>query len=449
MTDSPTLPRPSLLAAAGTSVFLSLLFLVVYSGCNYVTSLRSHVGTWFYEWERYIPFVPLMIVPYMSIYLFFVAAPFLCQDRLERRILARRITFAILTAGTCFLLMPLRMGWNPPPLDGWLGSSFGSFCSMDQFNLCPSLHIALRTILADLYNRRTRGSFRFGLQVWFSLIGFSTLVAYRHHTVDVIGGFILAAWCFYLIREEGFSLPVVPGYRIGGYYAVGTVALLFLARLSWPWGGLLLWPAVAMGIVAAGYVGVGPGIFRKRDGRLPLCARVILAPVLLGQYLSLRYYRRQCREWDEVVPGVWIGRRLNEMEAANVIRQGVTAVLDLTVEFSEVQPFRDVTYRHIPVMDLTAPTPEQLREAVDFMAEQAATGTVYVHCKVGYSRSAAVVGVYLMQSGYASRVDDAVLLLRQARPSIVIRAEAMTALREFAEISDRADRELELSECPA
>jgi protein-tyrosine phosphatase/membrane-associated phospholipid phosphatase len=444
MTDSPDSPRPSLLAAAGASIFLSLLFLIVYGGCNFITSLRSDVGTWYFEWERYIPFVPLMIVPYMSIDLFFVGAPFLCQNRTELHIFSRRISFAILTAGACFLLMPLRMGWNPPPVDGWLGSLFGSFCAFDQHNLCPSLHIALRTILADLYGRRTRGSLRFLGQVWFSLIGFSTLLAYRHHVIDVAGGFVLAACCFYLIREDGFFLHVVRNYRIGGYYAAGSVGFVFLARCAWPWGGLLLWPAIALALVSLAYFGVGPGIYRKRDGQLPLSARVILAPVLLGQYLSLRYYRRQCRAWDEVVAGVWIGRKLTDAEAEEAIRQGVMAVLDLTVEFSEALPCRGVTYRHIPILDLTAPTPEQLRDAVKFIKEQAKLGTVYVHCKIGYSRSAVVIGAYLLQSGYASTAAEAVSILRDARPSIIIRPEAMTALSEVAQINDR---ELAWSEC--
>ena len=61
----------------------------------------------------------------------------------------------------------------------------------------------------------------------------------------------------------------------------------------------------------------------------------MLAPILIGQYLSLVYYRRQCRAWDEVVPGVLIGRTLTEAEAAAAVKQGVTAVLDLTAEFSE------------------------------------------------------------------------------------------------------------------
>ena len=63
---------------------------------------RGDVGTWYYAWERFIPFVPLMIVPYMSIDLFFVAAPFVCSTPDELRILARRIAFAILVAGVFF-----------------------------------------------------------------------------------------------------------------------------------------------------------------------------------------------------------------------------------------------------------------------------------------------------------------------------------------------------------
>jgi hypothetical protein len=96
-------PRPGVTAAAKTSLLLSLLFLVVYGGTNWITSQRSDVGTWHYGWEFVIPFVPLMIVPYMSIDLFFVAAPFLCRSRDELKTLARRIVFAILAAGACFL----------------------------------------------------------------------------------------------------------------------------------------------------------------------------------------------------------------------------------------------------------------------------------------------------------------------------------------------------------
>ena len=99
-------------AAALTSLLLSVLFLLVYGTTNWITAQRTDVGTCCFEWERAIPFVPLMIVPYMSIDLFFVIAPFLCGDKRELRILAARISFAIVVAGLCFLLIPLRFAFD-------------------------------------------------------------------------------------------------------------------------------------------------------------------------------------------------------------------------------------------------------------------------------------------------------------------------------------------------
>ena len=195
------------------------------------------------------------------------------------------------------------------------------------------------------------------------------------------------------------------------------------------WGLFLLWPASSLGLTAAAYFGLGPGIFRKTDGRLPFSTRFVLAPILIGHYLSLVYYRRQCRAWDEAAPGVLMGRVLTDAEAAVAVKQGVTTVLDLTAEFSEAAPFLRTRYRNIPILDLTAPTADQLREAVAFITEEAARGIVYVHCKIGYSRSAAVVGAYLLAAERAATADEAAAMLREARPSIVIRPEAMEALR--------------------
>jgi len=418
--------------AARTSALLSLLFVVVYGGSNWLTSLRTDVGTWFFEWERQIPFVPVMILPYMSIDAFFVAAPFLCRDRLELHTLARRISFAIVVSGICFLLLPLRFAFERPEAGGWLGAIFGTFRGLDQpFNLFPSLHIALRTILAELYARHTTGVLRGATHVWFSLVGFSTVLTYQHHIVDVAGGFVVAIACFYCFRESSLRLPVVVNRRVGSYYALGSATALLLSVLAWPWGGLFLWPAAALGIVAAAYFDLGPGIFRKTDGRLPLSARLVLGPCLLGQYLSLLYYRRQCRLWDQVTPSVLIGCRLTDRQAAEAVRQGVTAALDLTSEFSEAEPFLRVAYRNVPILDLTAPTLSQLHEAAAFIREHAADGVVYVHCKIGYSRSAAAIGAYLMATDMALGPEEIEAALRSVRPSIVVRPEAAAALRGF------------------
>src|SRR5438876_12353408 len=117
----------ALLASAG----LSILFLVVYSGCNWITARRAGVGTFYFEWERGIPFVPFMILPYMSIDLFFVATPFLCRTEKELSIFAKRVPAAILAAGSCFLLFPLPLAFPLPHADGWLCQFLRWFPGMD------------------------------------------------------------------------------------------------------------------------------------------------------------------------------------------------------------------------------------------------------------------------------------------------------------------------------
>lgn len=190
-------------AAAINVVGLSLLFIVVYGGCNWITAHRAAVGTWAFAWERYTPFVPLMIVPYLSIDLFFVAAPFLCHDVDELRTLRRRISFAILVAGVCFLTMPLTFAFPRPEPSGWTGALFRVLYGFDQpYNLFPSLHMTLRTLLAAHYARHTRGAVRWIIQGWFSLIALSTVLTWQHHLVDVLGGYMLGGVTLYLFRRD-------------------------------------------------------------------------------------------------------------------------------------------------------------------------------------------------------------------------------------------------------
>jgi hypothetical protein len=431
--------RALMLRALATSVLLSLLFLVAYGGTNWITARRpdSHVRTWYFEWElAVVPYVPLLIVPYMSIDLFFFAAPLLCRDDRERRVLARRIEFSILVAAAFFLLLPLKLAWpQRPRVAGWFGDFIELSCNAPvvmeyPHNLFPTLHVTLCLILADTYARHTQGLVRNLARAWFLLIGLSTVLLWQHHLIDVAGGVVLAGFAFYLFREADWRLPAVTSTRIGCYYAAGAAAILAGVPALWPWGVFLLWPAAALAIVAAGYFGLGAGIYRKTDGRLPLSTRFVLAPVLIGQHASRAWYRRACRPWDEIAPGVRMGCALDNSEAAVAVGQGVTAVLDLTAEFSAPVAFRRIEYLNLPILDLTRPSRDQLHEAIAFVAGQAAQGTVYIHCKIGYSRSAAVAGAYLIASGRAASADEAIALLRSARPSIIIRPEALAALQE-------------------
>ena len=424
--------RVSRLKAFTVSAELSVLFLVVYSSCNWITGQRGQVGSFYFQWEHAIPFVPFMILPYMSIDLFFIAAPFLCRTDEELRIFSRRIVAAILVGGLCFLLFPLRFAFPRPHASGWLGTIFDWFRGMDSpFNLLPSLHAALLLLLVDVYARNLRGVFWLAAIPWFVLIALSPLLTYQHHVIDIVGGFALGGYCFYLFREPSLALPVVVNRRIGSYYAAGAAIVLLMGAIFWPWGVLLLWPAIALAIVAIAYFGAGPVVFHKTRGTLPWSTRFVLAPSLLGQYLSLLYYRSQCRWWDEVTPQIWIGGKLGSRSANKALCSGVGAVLDLSAEFSEAKPFRKINYRNIPVLDLTAPTEAQLMEMSEFIGNHCRNGIVYVHCKIGYSRSAAAVAAYLIMSGKVKTAEEAFALIRRVRPSVVIRPEVISALSEF------------------
>jgi predicted protein tyrosine phosphatase len=312
--------------------------------------------------------------------------------------------------------------------EGWLGAIFGFLHGFDRpYNLVPSLHIVLRTILAHTYARHTRGALRRLVHIWFSLIGFSTVLTWQHHVADVAGGFILALLCFYFVRSPT-TAPRAVNVRIGLYYLSGAGLLTAVALALGGWALVLLWPALGLALAAAAYFGLTADLFRKENGRLPLSSRCLLAPLLLGHWLSLRYYQRRAAAWNEVVPGLWMGRRLCEREAEQAVRQGVTAVLDLTTEFSEPAAFRAVSYLNLPVLDLTAPSPEHLAAAVAFIQRERPRGTIYVHCKIGYSRSAVVVGAYLRGAGIAPNAPDAIALMRRARPSLIVRPEARTAI---------------------
>jgi len=418
--------------SGATALALSLLFVMVYGLASWLTSLRADVGTWAFNWERSLPFVPWLIVPYMSLDMFFVAAPFLCRERTELLVFRRRMAVTILIGGATFLLIPLRFAFPRPVPTDWTAAIFRVLHGFDRpFNLFPSLHIAILLILAGTYHRHRRGFVRWLLDGWFALIAASTVLTYQHHVIDVVGGFALGVFSYFSIPERSTQRPVTTNAWVGVWYAAGTAVLITAGAYLRPWGLTLIWPAASTAIVAAAYFGWYSGVTRKHDGRVPPASMIVLAPWLVAQYASLVYYRYRAPAWSVVAPRVWIGRQLREQEANEAVTAGVKAVVDLTGEFSETRAFRALPYLNLPVLDLTAPSPDDLHAAIEFINAHRHEGVVYVHCKIGYSRSAAVVASWLMDGGLAATAGEAITRIRAVRPSLIVRREVICALQDF------------------
>ncbi len=411
----PGLFRPALarLALAGA------VFIAVYGFCNWFTAQRAEVPVLMFEWERHMPFIKEMVVPYWSLDLFFCGAFFLCGRRLELNLLTKRLVAVTLASGVCFLLFPLQLGLPRPEPEGWTAPLFHALYANDlPYNLAPSLHISLRSLVWVVYGAHLTGWLRRVTKVWFMLIGVSTLLVWQHHLVDVASGFVMG-WVVAAAIPDPRQVAVrQPSFRLAWRYGAGALACSALALFS----VVFVWPAVACGIVALAYSTGRARLLGKENGTLSPAAEWCLLPVLLvAAWIQRRWLRRQ-PAWREVAPGVLLGRKLNARESASLIGEGELAVLDLTAESNAPAAFRErARYRNLPLLDLVPPRPEHLREALAFLREQrAADRRVFVHCQLGLQRSAWIAAHWLVESGEATDLDAARAKIRALEPLAVL-----------------------------
>ena len=179
---------------------------------------------------------------------------------------------------------------------------------------------------------------------------------------------------------------------------------------------LAAWAALAAAVVAAGYAGAGAGVFGKgRDGRRATWARLLLLPYFGGVALA-RWLQRTVtgeRPYDEVAPGLYVGRRV----PTHALPADVRLVVDLTAELTEpAATRRSYQYRCLPTLDGMAPAADELRA---LCAEVAAyPEPVYIHCAAGHGRAAMFASVVLVKRGLAPDVRVAERQMRGRRPKV-------------------------------
>lgn len=126
-----------------------------------------------------------------------------------------------------------------------------------------------------------------------------------------------------------------------------------------------------------------------------------------------------------------------EADLAWLKDQGIGALLSMTeLPLPEEALARyELKSLHLPVEDMTAPTPEQLMQALEFIDWQRAHGrSVAVHCLMGQGRTGTVLAAYLIRSG--SSPEEALKALRALCPGAVENPVQERALQAFAERRD-------------
>lgn len=429
--------RPSRFKQLGVALALSGWFLLVYNGCNHLAALRPHlVGSCAFAWEAHYPFVPWMIVPYWSIDLAFFTAPFFCTSGFLLRQHFRRVALAIAIAGFFFVAFPLTLIYQRPQVEGVLGLLFGSLENYNNFyNCAPSLHIALAVLLWPIYVTPARGLWKIVLAFWLFLVGLSTLFCWQHYILDVISGQLLGLFCLMVFPSVPLKSPHRdPGAGInarrdlGHRYAAGAALLVLAMLVSWPVGMFFMWPALSLAVVAAAYYGAGPVVFGKHRGRLLGGTRWLLAPYLWVLAWTARRFLSGQALYLELEPGLFLGARLNSQQAA---RMAAPAVLDLTAEYDENPEFLQRTYSNVPILDLTAPSQDQLLQAVEFLRRHPAC---YVHCSLGLGRTSAVAVAYLMLVRDLS-LEQALQRMQQVHPRMRLAPATRRALENLVNIN--------------
>jgi hypothetical protein len=409
--------------AAAWLLFLGPFFFASYGFANWLASRRTGVGAIAYDWERAIPFVPWTIVPYWSIDLLYAVSIFICTTRRELDRHAQRLLAVQLVSVLCFIVFPLRFSFERPVAEGLFGALFTALGAFDKpFNQAPSLHISLLVVIWLRLAAHLPRAWRVVLHVWMTLIGLSILTTYQHHFIDLPTGILVGLLALWAFPDEGPSplhkmafTPDRRRRRLAARYALGALVFgaIACAGGAWLW---LVWPAIALAMVALIYALIGTRGFQKgNDGLLTAGASGLLAPYLGAAWLNSRLWTRTHPQPCEVRDGVWIGRVPRGGDAASF-----AAIVDLCAELP--CPARRF-YRTIPVLDLTVPDRESLRIAAEAIEEARQHGPVLVCCALGYSRSAAAVVAWLLMTGRAGSAEEAIRLVRTARPTIVLTSE--------------------------
>ena len=129
-------------------------------------------------------------------------------------------------------------------------------------------------------------------------------------------------------------------------------------------------------------------------------------------------------------PGTYTGLR-RELDALREL--GIQRLLTLTevplgvgmgpLPFSRVE--------HMPIVDFTAPSIEELRRAVAIIEKARRAGeAILVHCYMGLGRTGTVIGAYLVSRGWDT--GEAVDYIRRLRPGSIQTESQLNVIYELS-----------------
>ncbi|MCW4630492.1 dual specificity protein phosphatase family protein [Marinomonas rhodophyticola] len=229
------------------------------------------------------------------------------------------------------------------------------------------------------------------------------------------------------------------------YYLLITAVFVLLVimtrnvyfQLAWAWFALSFFT------VSLAYLLNKPTIFRKRsDGTVPVYIRWVFMPFLW----STQLYNSWARSTDSVPAlqkiddGLYLARRLFPSDIHDIKNANISAVLDVTAEFSSLNWMSyqaDIDYLNIPILDHSVPSDTQIHRALNWIHTHRKTGrSVVIHCALGRGRSVFMMAAYLLSQKPKSSPDAIMDKIRD------IRQTARLNKRQFKHLKRALDNKL-------
>jgi hypothetical protein len=222
------------------------------------------------------------------------------------------------------------------------------------------------------------------------------------------------------------SAPSTARYLFVGFGALYLVLAVALGLR----GALMGWLGLNLLLVGISYARQSAQLIGKQsDGSFHPLAFMVHTPFFAVAYFAFRIRRRKSEDaWNEVAPGIFVGRMLMAGEAPPPAALRV----DLTCELAAPPQLRGENYRCLPTLDGLAPEPNAFRVLTQELA--AAKGPVFIHCAAGHGRSATLAAAVMVARGVAADALAAEAMMRAQRPQIGLSEAQLKLVNETARL---------------
>lgn len=402
---------------------LGVLFFTSYGAVNHLTAYLDTIRpipSFVWDWEKYIPFIPIFIYPYMAIDLLYALAFFIIPKKRYKENDYKKIInglgFALLFnqlfSIISFLSFPLKFSFDKPDIPEQYQLMFNTLLNFDlPYNQTPSLHISILVILFVFYNQHIYIKWiKYCLNFLFVAILFSVIFTYQHHFIDVLMGLFLGISLVLMFNYDPKYYATFPKYEkiyknkvykiylsiiilfSIGLFIIPIMNNIYLINFQYnPTVYIILWTLFLSFLTSFKIMFYGSN-FKIRNEH-SFFTHIFIAVNSL--YIFIRelfiYPFHYYKDPIEINPNLYIS---NYLALKNKKLHPNSIIINLAWEINHrSRKNRIISY---PLIDLIYPNKDQLKEITREIEHYINSGKqVYIHCALGMFRTIIVTVYYL------------------------------------------------------